>query len=601
MVGILLLFLQIKSVFMKIRWVYKKNGEPQVVKHLSEELSINTSLANLLAQRGVSTFEEARYFFRPLIAHLHDPFLMKDMDKAVERVLKAIDSNEKIMIYGDYDVDGTTAVALVYTYLKKYFKKRIEFYIPDRYDEGYGISYKGIDYASDHGVNLVIALDCGIKAVEKIKYANERKLDFIICDHHRPGDVLPPAVAVLDAKRADCNYPFKELSGAGVGFKLVSALAERQGEDFEQLIPLLDLVAVSIAADIVPITGENRVLAYFGLQQLNTDPRPGFEAVLNYAKVERRETSDPKTGNILTRVLTISDLVFLIGPRINAAGRIEKANDSVRLLLSERMSHAGKLGEVINDMNTERRSLDNQITEEALAMIEGNNTLKEAKSTVLYNENWHKGVIGIVASRLTDNYYRPTVILTRSDKFITGSARSVKNFDVYDAIDHCSDLLEHFGGHKYAAGLSLKPENLELFQKKFNDYVDQHITDELLIPEIEIDLKIDFADITPKFIRILKQFSPFGPGNMAPVFLSEQVIDTGRSRVVGQKHLKLTLMQKTSRSLPISAIAFQQAHHYERIKSGEAFSICYHMEENEWQGKVSLQLNVNDIKFEGED
>lgn len=586
---------------MKIRWVYKKEGEPQVVKHLSEELSISTSLANLLAQRGVSTFEEARYFFRPLIAHLHDPFLMKDMDKAVERVLKAIDSNEKIMIYGDYDVDGTTAVALVYTYLKKYFKKRIEFYIPDRYDEGYGISYKGIDYASDHGINLVIALDCGIKAVEKIKYANERKLDFIICDHHRPGDVLPPAVAVLDAKRADCTYPFKELSGAGVGFKLVSALAEKQGEDFEQLIPLLDLVAVSIAADIVPITGENRVLAHFGLQQLNTNPRPGFEAVLNYAKVERRETSDPKTSNILTRVLTISDLVFLIGPRINAAGRIEKANDSVRLLLSERMSHAEKLAEVINDMNTERRSLDNQITEEALAMIEENSTLKEAKSTVLYNENWHKGVIGIVASRLTDNYYRPTVILTRSNNFITGSARSVKNFDVYDAIDHCSDLLEHFGGHKYAAGLSLKPENLELFQNKFSNYVHQHITDEMLIPEIEIDLKINFADITPKFIRILNQFSPFGPGNMAPVFLSEQIIDTGRSRVVGQKHLKLTLIQKTSRSQPISAIAFQQAHHYERIRSGEAFRICYHMEENEWQGKVSLQLNVKDIKFEGED
>ena len=586
---------------MENRWVYKQDGESQVVKHLSEELSIGTSLANLLAQRGVSTFEEARYFFRPLLTHLHDPFLMKDMDKAVERVLRAIEANEKIMIYGDYDVDGTTAVALVYTYLKKFFKKRIEFYIPDRYDEGYGISYKGIDYAADHGINLVIALDCGIKAVDKIKYASERNLDFIICDHHRPGDVLPAAVAVLDTKRADCDYPFKELSGAGVGFKLVSALAEKQGEDFNDLIPLLDMVAVSIAADIVPITGENRVLAYFGLRKLNTDPRPGFEAVLNYAKVVRRETPDPKTGNVLTRVLTISDLVFLIGPRINAAGRIEKASDSVKLLLSERMSHAEKLAEAINDMNTERRSLDNQITEEALAMIEGSSDLKVAKSTVLYNENWHKGVIGIVASRLTDNYYRPTIILTRSNQFITGSARSVKNFDVYDAIDHCSDLLEHFGGHKYAAGLSLKPENLKLFQNKFNAYVHHNIADELLIPEIEIDLRINFADITPKFIRILKQFAPFGPGNMAPVFISEQVIDTGRSRIVGQKHLKLNLMQKTSRSEAVSAIAFQQAHHYERIRSGEAFSICYHLEENEWQGKVSLQLNVKDIKFEGED
>ncbi|MBU1370886.1 MAG: single-stranded-DNA-specific exonuclease RecJ [Bacteroidetes bacterium] len=583
---------------MENRWIFKQDGEAQVVKHLSEVLSIRTSLANLLAQRGVTTFEEARYFFRPQLSYLHDPFLMKDMDKAVERIFKAIDSNEKIMIYGDYDVDGTTAVALVYAYLKKYFKKRIAFYIPDRYEEGYGISYKGIDHAASHGINLVIALDCGIKAVDKIKYATELQVDFIICDHHRPGDELPPAVAVLDTKRADCNYPFKELSGAGVGFKLISALAQKQQEPFEQLIPYLDLVAVSIAADIVPITGENRVLAYFGLKQLNTNPRPGFEAVLNYANVKRREEVDETTGNVLTRVLTISDLVFLIGPRINAAGRIEKASDSVRLLLADRMSHAEKLAVAINDMNTERRSLDNQITEEALAMIEGNGILKEAKSTVLYNENWHKGVIGIVASRLTDNYYRPTIILTRSNKFITGSARSVKNFDVYDAIDHCSDLLEHFGGHMYAAGLSLKPENLELFRSKFNTYVSEHIADELLIPEIEIDARINFSDFSAKFLRILKQFAPFGPGNMAPVFLSEQVIDTGRSRIVGQKHLKLSLMQKTSRSEPVSAIAFQQAHHYERIRSGEPFSITYHIEENEWQGKVNLQLNVKDIKFE---
>ena len=583
---------------MENRWVFKQQSDAQVVNHLAEVLSIGKPLAGLLAQRGIRTYEEAKFFFRPLLEHLHDPFLMKDMDRAVERVLKAIQNNEKILIYGDYDVDGTTAVALVYSYLKKYFKKRIEFYIPDRYDEGYGISYKGIDHAAEHNINLVIALDCGIKAVEKIAYANERHVDFIICDHHRPGDQLPPAVAVLDTKRSDCNYPFKELSGAGVGFKLISALAGKLNDSFEELINYLDLVAVSIAADIVPITGENRVLAYYGLRQLNTNPRPGFESVLKYANVVRREGGPDKNGNILNRVLTISDLVFLIGPRINAAGRIEKASDSVRLLLADKTSHAEKLAEAINDMNTERRSLDNQITEEALAMIENNQMLKTAKSTVLFNENWHKGVIGIVASRLTDNYYRPTIILTRSNNFITGSARSVKNFDVYDAIDHCSGLLEHFGGHMYAAGLSLKPENLDAFRQKFNQYVSDHIDDELLIPEIEIDLPILFSDITAKFMRILKQFSPFGPGNMAPVFVSEQVIDTGRSKIVGQKHLKLSLMQKTSRSAAVSGIAFQQAHHFERIRSGDPFSIVYHLEENEWKNKISLQLNVKDIKFE---
>jgi len=583
---------------MENRWVFKQQSDAQVVNHLAEVLSIGKPLAGLLAQRGIRTYEEAKFFFRPLLEHLHDPFLMKDMDRAVERVLKAIQNNEKILIYGDYDVDGTTAVALVYSYLKKYFKKRIEFYIPDRYDEGYGISYKGIDHAAEHNINLVIALDCGIKAVEKIAYANERHVDFIICDHHRPGDQLPPAVAVLDTKRSDCNYPFKELSGAGVGFKLISALAGKLNDSFEELINYLDLVAVSIAADIVPITGENRVLAYYGLRQLNTNPRPGFESVLKYANVVRREGGADKNGNILNRVLTISDLVFLIGPRINAAGRIEKASDSVRLLLADKTSHAEKLAEAINDMNTERRSLDNQITEEALAMIENNQMLKTAKSTVLFNENWHKGVIGIVASRLTDNYYRPTIILTRSNNFITGSARSVKNFDVYDAIDHCSGLLEHFGGHMYAAGLSLKPENLDAFRQKFNQYVSDHIDEELLIPEIEIDLPILFSDITAKFMRILKQFSPFGPGNMAPVFVSEQVIDTGRSKIVGQKHLKLSLMQKTSRSAAVSGIAFQQAHHFERIRSGDPFSIVYHLEENEWKNKISLQLNVKDIKFE---
>ena len=581
---------------MESRWILKQQGDSEVVNKLMEVLSVDKNVANMLAQRQISTFEEAKLFFRPDYDQLHDPYLMKDMDKAVERVLQAIDQNEKILIYGDYDVDGTTSVALVYSYLKKFFKKRIEFYIPDRYDEGYGISYKGIDHAAENGFNLVIALDCGIKAVEKIKYASTRNVDFIICDHHRPGDVLPEAIAVLDAKRADCDYPFKELSGCGVGFKLISALAAEQKEPFDSIMQLLDLVAISVAADIVPIVGENRFLAHYGLRLINTNPRPGIESVLSYSQVLRNPNQ--KDGEpAFSRELTISDLVFLIGPRINAAGRIERASDSVRLLLAEKMSHAEKLASAINDLNTERRSLDNNITEEALAMIENDPLLKNAKSTVLYNENWHKGVIGIVASRLTDTYYRPTIILTRSNNLITGSARSIKHFDVYDAIDHCSDLLEHFGGHKYAAGLSMKSENLDAFKEKFHRFVSQTIDDEILIPEIEIDILLNFSQIAPKFLRILKQFAPFGPGNMAPIFRTDQVVDTGRIRVVGKNHLKLELMQLQERSDPISAIAFQQGDHFKAIKSGRPFSVCYHIEENEWQGKINMQLNVKDIQF----
>ena len=581
---------------MDSRWILKQQGDSEVVNKLMEVLSVDKNVANLLAQRQISTFEEAKRFFRPDFDQLHDPYLMKDMDKAVERVLKAIDQNEKILIYGDYDVDGTTSVALVYSYLKKFFKKRIEFYIPDRYDEGYGISYKGIDHAAENGFNLVIALDCGIKAVEKIKYASTRNVDFIICDHHRPGDVLPEAIAVLDAKRTDCNYPFKELSGCGVGFKLISALAAEQKEPFDSIMQLIDLVAISVAADIVPIVGENRFLAHYGLRLINTNPRPGIEAVLSYSQVLRNPNQ--KNGEpAFSRELTISDLVFLIGPRINAAGRIEKASDSVRLLLAEKMSHAEKLASAINDLNTERRSLDNNITEEALAMIENDPLLKNAKSTVLYNKNWHKGVIGIVASRLTDTYYRPTIILTRSNNLITGSARSIKHFDVYDAIDHCSDLLEHFGGHKYAAGLSMKSENLDAFVEKFHHFVSRTIDDEILIPEVEIDILLNFSQIVPKFLRILKQFAPFGPGNMAPIFRTDQVVDTGRIRVVGKNHLKLELMQLQERSDPISAIAFQQGDHFKAIKSGKPFSVCYHIEENEWQGKINMQLNIKDIQF----
>ena len=574
---------------METRWIIAKDVDKQLVKSLSESLGIDEILAILLVQRGITNFDEAKNFFRPSLSQLHDPFLMKDMDKAVDRLQKAMNEGEKILIYGDYDVDGTTAVALIYTYLKNFVnKKKIEFYIPDRYEEGYGISYKGIDYAADNGFGLVIVLDCGIKAVEKIEYANKRGVDFIICDHHRPDEVIPNAVAVLDSKRHDCEYPYKELSGCGVGFKLITALSMRLGRPIEEVYELLDYVAVSIAADIVPITGENRVLAYFGLIQLNKNPRPGIAAVLRQAEQK----------NALERELTISDLVFLIGPRINAAGRLEKASDSVRLLLATNTDHAQKLAASINDLNSKRREFDNAITEEALQMIDADEKMRNAKSTVIFNENWHKGVIGIVASRLTDSYYRPTIVLTRSGNLITGSARSIKNFDIYDAIDSCSDLLEHFGGHKYAAGLSLKPENLEEFSERFEKYVAEHLEEDDLTPELNVDIEMDFTNITPKFVRILKQFAPFGPGNLSPVFLTKNVVDAGFSRAVGnRKHLKLSVMQQGNTDFVFSGIAFQKGELYERIHDKEPFTMCYYIEENYWQGKTTLQLNVKDIKF----
>ena len=592
---------------MKTRWNINKSVDKQIVDDLSSVLGIDKNLSTLLVQRGIENYDEAKYFFRPSLTHLHDPFLMKDMDKAVERIKRAWEDGEKILIYGDYDVDGTTAVALIYTYLKNFIsKKKIAFYIPDRYDEGYGISYKGIDYAVENGFNLVIVLDCGIKAVDKIAYANEHNVDFIICDHHRPGDEIPNAVAVLDSKRVDCQYPYKELSGCGVGFKLITALSMSLNRPIDEVYALLDLVAVSIAADIVPITGENRVLAYYGLQLINKNPRPGLEAVLSHANVFRLEEDNPSNAeqaqNVLNKEVTISDLVFMIGPRINAAGRLEKASDSVRLLIADKKEHAEKLAASINDLNAKRREFDNKITEEALSMIQRDERLLNAKSTVIFNENWHKGVIGIVASRLTDNYYRPTIVLTRSNNLITGSARSIRNFDIYDAIDNCSDLLEHFGGHKYAAGLSLKPENLAEFSRRFEEYVSAHINDEELEPELNVDLEINFADITPKFVRVLRQFAPFGPGNMAPVFLTNNVIDTGLSRSVGnKKHLKLTVTQKDTPEMVFAGIAFQKGDFYNRVHSKEPFAMCYCIEKNFWQGKTNLQLNVKDIKFfEGE-
>ncbi len=578
---------------MEKRWVVKDQEKADVEKKLSESLSIDSVLARLLVQRGVNSFPEAKDFFRPSLDNLHDPFLIKDMDKAIDRIEKAIANNERIMVYGDYDVDGTTAVALTYSFLKD-FHQNIDFYIPDRYKEGYGISLEGIDFAQKSEVKLIIALDCGIKAMNQMQYAAEKNIDFIICDHHRPGEDLPNAYAVVDPKRPDCKYPYKELSGCGLGFKLAQAYYQKNRLPFEKLEKFLDLVAVSIAADIVPITGENRVLAYFGLKRLNFNPRPGFESILFYSNIIRK--GNPCDCTVFTREITINDAVFLIGPRINAAGRIESGNAAVELLLCEKMGETHILSENINNNNTERRTLDMDITRQALEMIDNDQELKSRKSTVLFNPEWHKGVIGIVASRLTESYYRPTVILTQSNGVITGSARSVKDFDVYDAIDACSEYLDHFGGHKYAAGLSLHPDNLDKFQETFEQVVANTITEKMLIPEIEIDAELKLSQINPKFFRILKQFAPHGPGNMGPVFLTRGVIDKNSARVVGKKHLKVIVYHPEEPGISFNGIAFQQAEHYDAVHWGKYFDIVYQIEENEWNGTRSLQLNIKDIR-----
>ena len=586
---------------MENRWVVKEEADGQLVERLTKELGISPKLTNLLAQRGISSFEEAKAFFRPSLDDLHDPFLMKDMDKAADRILQAIANNEEIMVYGDYDVDGTTAVSLVYSFLKNIHKK-IEFYIPDRYLEGYGISGKGIDTAAEHNVKLIIALDCGIKAIDKIKYAAEKGIDFIIGDHHRPGESIPAAVAVLDPKRNDCSYPFKELSGAGVGFKLIQALARKLKISDKKTFESLDLLAISIAADIVPITGENRILTYYGLKQINSAPRPGIYSILKSSGFERI-AENGKTEFVFSREITVSDLVFVIGPRINAAGRIKDATDSVRLMISSHDEYAEKLGEEINILNTTRRDLDTSITQEAIDMINASEELKNKKTTVLFKEEWHKGVIGIVASRLIEQFYKPTIVLTLADGLITGSARSVKDFDIYDAIDSCSHLLTHFGGHTYAAGLAMKPENLDPFLKEFEAYAEKHLTKEMLVPEIEIDEDLFLSDINSRFYRILKQFAPFGPGNMSPLFVSHRLIDTGYAKTVGKngdsRHLKFEAVHNAHSGNPLKAIAFNMGDHCEEMKRGKSFSLCYHLDENTWQGQTSLQLRVKDIRFEG--
>jgi single-stranded-DNA-specific exonuclease len=576
------------------RWVVKPQGDPEKVRELSTVLAIDQSLTNLLIQRGVTTLKEAKTFFRPSLSDLFDPFLMKDMHKAIARITRAIANKEHILVYGDYDVDGTSAVALVYTFLQS-FHKEIDFYIPDRYDEGYGISVKGIDYAATTNVKLIIALDCGIKAVEKIAYATSKGIDFIICDHHRPGSEIPAAAAILDPKQPECPYPYKELSGCGIGFKLIQAYAQVNNVPFENLIQYLDLVVISIASDIVDITGENRILAHFGLKLINAHPRPGLEALLRYSAMMKND--DGMGGCVFSRELTITDLVFMIGPRINAAGRIESGNNSVRLLITKSLEDAKRVAEQINAHNTERKTLDSQATLQALEMISNNPKLKLARSTVIYHPDWHKGVIGIVASRLTESYYRPTIVLTLSNGLITGSARSVKDFDIYEAVDACSDLLEHFGGHKFAAGLSLKPENLEAFCDRFEVTVQERLSGIELVPEVEIDASLPLSVINSRFYSVLKQFAPFGPGNMAPLFVTKGVIDAGGSRIVGKNHLKLSVVHPEIAGGPFSAIAFQQGEQFGLIEKQIPFNICYHVEENEWNGSVNIQLNIKDIKF----
>lgn len=535
--------------------------------------------ARLLVQRGIGDPEVASAFFRPAMDQLHDPFLMADMQQAVERIEQALGDNERIMVYGDYDVDGTTAVALMYSFLLR-FTGNITFYIPDRYAEGYGISFQGIDHAAKDKVGLIIALDCGIKSNDKVDYAAEKGIDMIICDHHRPGDTLPNAVAVLDPKRDDCNYPFKELSGCGIGFKLVQGIAKRNGIEEIELDNLLDLVVVSTACDIVPVNGENRVLAHYGLRRVNSDPRPGIKAMMQMANVKRQ--------------LGITEIVFTIGPRINAAGRIEHGRQAVELLLAKDQAQADQMGLRVDGSNTARQELDKDMTGDAVEMVANDPMLRDAWSTLVFNPEWHKGVVGIVASRLVDRYYRPTVVLTESQGKAVGSARSVKGFDVYEAINACSDLLEQFGGHMYAAGMSLPLENVDAFRERFEAEVRRTIQPSMRVPEEEVDAEIRFADIDPKLVRILHHMAPYGPGNMKPVFLSRGVVDSGSARIVGEDHLKLSLRQGSG--TPIDAIAFRMAEHYELVKSGMPFSVLYNIEENEWNGRRTLQLNIKDIK-----
>lgn len=565
---------------MEKKWNIHQAGDEQHVASLKQALGVEDVIARLLVLRGIHTFEESKTFFRPSLDMLHDPFLMKDMDLAIDRIVKAIASNEKVLIFGDYDVDGTTSVALVYSFFRKYIDQ-IRYYIPDRYNEGYGISMQSIDYAAENGYSLVIALDCGIKANDKIAYANSKHIDFIICDHHLPGDELPEALAVLDPKRSDCPYPYKELAGCGIGFKLAQAFCRRNGIDEQDVFKYLDLVVTSIASDIVPITGENRVLAYFGLKQLNTSPSAGLKSLIALSKNEKD--------------LDITALVFTIGPRINAAGRIEHGSKAVELLICSE-EEALAFSEKLNATNLQRRDLDLGTTDEALLIMENDVITPYRRSTVLFNPSWHKGIVGIVASRVIEKYYKPTIILTESNGMVSGSARSVKDFDVYAAIEKCSHLLEQFGGHKFAAGLSLKKENVPAFREAFEREVAATIKDHMLVPMVEVDAEIKLDQITEKLVRILNQFAPHGPHNMTPVFLSKGVLDTGFAKVVGQNHLKLELYQPGTKLTKIDAIAFNKADYIHFFKRNIPVDIVYKIKENEFRGNTSIQLVIDEIR-----
>ena len=563
------------------RWLNKEESDKEIIEQLSSAINVNKILTGILTQRGLRTFECARKFFRPQYADLHDPFLMKGMDDAMIRIQKAIDTGEKILVYGDYDVDGTTSVATVYSFFKDRYDN-IDFYIPDRYSEGYGISIKGIDWASENKFSLVIALDCGIKAVDKIIYAKEKNIDFIICDHHLPGDEIPAAVAILNPKQKDCPYPFKELSGCGIGIKLIQAYAIKHKIDFKEVERFMDLVAISIAADLVPIVDENRILAHFGLKKLKHNPNYGLKALL--------EAYSPKPE------FSVSDVVFFIGPRINAAGRIADAKDSVRLMTVKDYEEAKSIAELVNQHNSDRRNFDKDITEKAFEMIERDVDFIDRKSTVLFHNEWHKGVIGIVASRLIEKYYRPTIVLTESNGMATGSARSVEGFDLYNAIEECSELLEQYGGHMHAAGLTMQLENVKPFAEKFEIVVSKNIVERSLTPEIEYDAEILLRAITPKFFNVLKQFSPFGPGNMNPMFMSKNVWEVGDVTIVGNNHLKMSITQEDGGRI-FKAIGFGLGEHYEKVAQGISFDMCYTIEENHYNGHVNLQLNIKDILF----
>jgi single-stranded-DNA-specific exonuclease len=562
-----------------MRWTIKPKPKQEDIDVLANALQVDDLVAQLLLQRGITTFEGAKSFFRPQLSELHDPFLMKDMDIAVKRIEEAIDNGENILVFGDYDVDGTTAVALLSSYLLSYYPN-VATYIPDRYDEGYGVSFKGIDFAEDNGFSLILALDCGVKAIDKVAYAKEKDIDFIICDHHRPGTILPNAVAVLDPKREDCSYPYDELCGCGVGFKLIQALGSRRGETIDDLVYYLDLVATAIGADIVPITGENRILAFYGLQVINQQPRIGFKAIID--QLNKKE-------------LTITDVVFIIAPRINAAGRMKHGQHAVNLLTETNMDQAIKFAAEIETFNTDRRGLDQEITQEALVQIKENDE-EEGFTSVVYKDSWHKGVIGIVASRLIETYYRPTLVFTKSGEKLAASARSVKGFDVYNALEGCADYIEQFGGHKYAAGLTMLEEQYLNFKHQFEKVVKESIDPQLLIPEITIDTVIELKDITPKLMRILKQFAPFGPGNMSPVFMTENIKDTGYAKGVGANaaHLKISVVQQDS--YKIDGIGFNMGEKLSLVTSRKSFSAVFSLDENEWQGNVSLQLKLKDIK-----